>query len=832
MVNKKLIFILMLFFMASSVNAATSPLILYTDAISGPISGGENNLGTYLSIFGRNFGSASGLGTITKVYIGNVEVANYRYLGPAAVSGKLDIQQITVQVGALGNPILGQALPVRVEVNGIASNTDNTFTPNPGRILFVSLSGDDATAVVNDITRPWRYLQTPTRGGAYATLRAGDHIVIRGGDWSDTGFDGAWLRFWDTNQMGSAPTGISGTGWIHFTAYPGPINGNAIEDVHYSTPANFKGGIHGANSVRSGLTGEYVSISNLRMDVNALANSDAAPINIQYSRGNWRAVNNALGPWPSTLNNKAGGVAGGGNNVKIFGNHIYGISGSSALENHGVYVDSAGGTGSDNWEIGYNYIHDITGGNLIQIYDSVGGLVGSTNMQIHDNWLENANKYGLNLAYNFISGKIWNNVIIGARYAGLRIDVCCSLMDITIAFNTFYNNDRVVSGGSSQILNSWGAYSPTGTIRIYDNIFAAGNNTLTTSRYYMNYGAYDAYLDFKRNLYFDNNYGWAPFSLDTTGIFSDPEFVGAASNDIHIGLNSPAVDSATQPIPFTLSDDFTSIVSRPQGSFSDIGAYEYVSSAPLQTCLALGGSCCSLGQTCQGGSFQSSSDCSSLCCVGGTCITPSPPTITILSPSNTTYNLTSVVLSVTADKSITTWNFSNNTQSNIVFNNNMTLNVTQGSNILTVCGSDGTFMNCSRLVFAVAPFVPSPSLPTCQLTSALWSTTSTTEGNVVSLNLQGTDCDGKSVSFVVWEDDLIGDDPVITNPVNAVFSGNTATGSWTAEWQDDALTDPEYYFIASLTTNLTETITSSNQLIVSKGAVSSICPSYALNGNK
>ncbi len=126
--------------------------------------------------------------------------------------------------------------------------------------------------------------------------------------------------------------------------------------------------------------------------------------------------------------------------------------------------------------------------------------------------------------------------------------------------------------------------------------------------------------------------------------------------------------------------------------------------------------------------------------------------------------------------------------------------------------------------------VSSPA--TCQLTSALWSTTSATEGNLVSLNLQGTDCDGKTISFVVWEDDLIGDDPVITNPINAVFSGNTATGSWTAEWQDDALTDPEYYFIATLALNLTETITSTNQLIVSKGAVPSTCPDYALNGVK
>src|SRR5437667_260706 len=80
---------------------AGAPLVLYTDLISGPNSGGENNKGAYLSIFGKNFGS-SGLGTTVKVSIGGVEDDNYRYLGPSKV--RTDIQQTTVQVGALGNP--------------------------------------------------------------------------------------------------------------------------------------------------------------------------------------------------------------------------------------------------------------------------------------------------------------------------------------------------------------------------------------------------------------------------------------------------------------------------------------------------------------------------------------------------------------------------------------------------------------------------------------------------------------------------------------------------------------------------------------------------------
>ena len=45
--------------------------------------------------------------------------------------------------------------------------------------------------------------------------------------------------------------------------------------------------------------------------------------------------------------------------------------------------------------------------------------------------------------------------------------------------------------------------------------------------------------------------------------------------------------------------------------------------ASYQNCAAdLNGICCGSGAMCQGGSFQSSSDCGSLCCVGGICCTP------------------------------------------------------------------------------------------------------------------------------------------------------------------------------------------------------------------
>ena len=73
---------------APLVPVADAPFVDYTDIVSGPIDGGEKDQGTYLSIFGTNFGKQAGLGSDTQVFIGGVEVANYRYLGPSQVSAR------------------------------------------------------------------------------------------------------------------------------------------------------------------------------------------------------------------------------------------------------------------------------------------------------------------------------------------------------------------------------------------------------------------------------------------------------------------------------------------------------------------------------------------------------------------------------------------------------------------------------------------------------------------------------------------------------------------------------------------------------------------------
>jgi hypothetical protein len=567
------------------------PTVLYTDAVSGPTSGGENNQGAYLSIFGKNFysGTPSGMGTSVKVYVGGVEVNNYRYMGPSKVNDVLGIQQITVQVGSLGNPTQGTPLPVTVVSNGVTSTGSVTFTPNPGRILFVSLSGNDATAVPGDITKPYRYLQATSSdrvyvatSSVYGAMRSGDHIVIRGGNWSDISTYSTWIRFTTTYsdsvaptpqaslRGGKAPTGVSGTGWVHITAYPGPINGNAIEDVHYSTPSGMKGGIQGPNSAYRGITGDYISISNLRMDVSGTATSDAAPINSQYANGPWHVVNNDLGPWPMTTTiGYAGGISGSGlKNYKLYGNYIHDIASiSTSLTNHGIYIGDG-----DGGDVAYNHIARITGGNGFQSSDTTNGLP-TDNLRVHHNVIHDITKHGINIsegARNNIN--LYNNLVYNIRQACIRF-ASNTITNVKVYNNTCHNlnQDRAASNdphwsGVGAIQND--GWSVTGVqFDVKNNIFNPSTDTPYTGG-----AGFSGTATFAKNVFYGGYAGDTTVSIDSTKVTSNPLFVSPGA-DFHLQATSPAIDVGSTAVSSMVTTDLD-MISRPQGAGYDIGAYE------------------------------------------------------------------------------------------------------------------------------------------------------------------------------------------------------------------------------------------------------------------
>jgi hypothetical protein len=532
-----------------------APNILYTDLVAGPTSGGENGKGTYLSIFGKNFGS-SGLGTSVKVYINNVEVDNYRYLGPSL--GHADIQQLTVQVGALGNASTGVALPIRVVVNGVNSNTNHTFMVQPGDILFVdNVSGNDATALKSDINRPWRYVQSPSGGGALSQAGPGDVIVLRGkATWTDVGSQSRWFRL--PSVAGSAPTGATGTGYVAIMAYPG-------EAVRYVPPGGTHGGIHGMGDSYPQYA-DWIVISGLRIESAASSLSDGAPINLQANSDHWRVVNNDVGPWPasSSAGDKAAGIAGNGKNNTILGNYVHDIGGGTL--NHGMYFD----TGTTDLEVAYNEVANVGQGNLIQTFDNL-GTGDLNNLSIHHNLLHDGGRYGLNISTGTNSLSAWNNVIYNTALAGVRFSVQTNASSaIAILNNTLYNNG---TSSGAPITNDWNLYA--GTALFANNIVVAGPGTASSS--YYNGGGNDSALQIQRNLWYGLNRGGAPSQdSDPVGGLTDllnPLFANAASGNLKLLAGSPAIDQAAT-VPFTVIDDYQQ-TARPQGGRADVGAYEF-----------------------------------------------------------------------------------------------------------------------------------------------------------------------------------------------------------------------------------------------------------------
>ncbi len=575
-------------------SSGVAPVVLYTDITSGPTSGGENNRGIYLSVFGKNFGS-SGLGSTVKVFINNVEVDNYRSLGPAR--GRPDIQQITVQVGALGSPPIRTPLPIKVVVGTAISNTDQTFTVNPGNIYFVdNVNGFDTsdTTTGGTFAAPFKTVQrsggvsgsfqitSAAQGGAWGRVRAGDFIVLRGGTYREIGFpnsagtEGYFLQALNKSgcSIGTncAQGGGTSSGPIAILGFPGETA--FIDRTNTRGNANFGGGISGADSVRQGSGyGAWITVANVKIE----SGFTDGPINVQKGEdnplgANWRVVNNELTAASCATSTlcRAGAIAGGGVGNYWVGNYGHDIfdqpDASTSLENHGIYI-GGGGT----FEIAYNVFDRIPGGNGIQVqsfYTTV------TSLRIHHNVIRNVGKHGLNFAAGIVGGVVvWNNVIADTDYAGVRF-ADDATRNLKIYNNTFYNTGRLGNPASGAALTN-DTNAAAGMFEIRNNIFWAGAASGYNSGC-CNGGFGGGSTVATNNLWFGAG---APPSFDTASRTGNPVFVSAGF-DFHVTSASPAIDNGSSAVAAVVVDDFDIATTaqqrtlRPAGAAFDIGAYE------------------------------------------------------------------------------------------------------------------------------------------------------------------------------------------------------------------------------------------------------------------
>jgi hypothetical protein len=585
----------------SSGFESAAPIVLYTDLLSGPNTGGENNHGVYLSIFGKNFGN-EGLGSSLKVYLNGSEVAAYKSLGTSR--GRADIQQLSVQLGALGGAPAGVPLAIKVIANGLASNTDHSFTIHPGRIFYVDSSNgvDTATNTGGGFSDPFRTVQKPAGvstsfnfvsasvGGAWGRLQAGDVLVLRGGDYTTIGFGGTQANqlgyFLQTLNksgcplgnvcaQGGASAGGTGSGPITIMGYPGETA--FIKRINTQGNNNFGGGISSADSARQQAGyGARFTISNLRIEAGF---TDGA-INVQRAEDNplgahWRVINNELTTTSCNTSTlcRAGAISGSGvGNVWLgnYGHDIYDVpDANTSLENHGVYI---GGGGS--FEIAYNVFADVYGGNGIQVQSF--SNVPLSSLRIHHNLIRNLGKHGLNFAAGVGNGVVvWNNLIVDSDFAGVRFQDD-AMRNFKLYNNTFFNIGRLGNAASGAVLTN-DTNAAVGMFEFRNNIFVAnpiaGYNSGCCNANFAGSAAASSH-----NLWFGA--GAAP-SFDSNSVSANAGFVASPLN-LKLSANSPAINAGVSPpnVASVVLDDYEVAnvrgnTIRPRGAAIDIGAYEF-----------------------------------------------------------------------------------------------------------------------------------------------------------------------------------------------------------------------------------------------------------------
>lgn len=612
---------------------ATAPLLLYTDITSGPTTGTNEPKGAFLSIFGLGLGNFSDYGTTNHVYIGGVEVDNYRCIQNAVGSGiagvgngvyeTFGIQRIVVQVGALGTPTQGVPLKIDVVVNGThpVNLTDGStnyldldgnplqFTPNPGEIYYVDQAGNDANAgtkasplrhfQTGDGSSPWGgALSGPIVASSTTTRPPGTHIVIRGGTWTDTevftNCFGEFFRF-----TGTAPTGSAKSGPLVVTSYPGDAGSNAPETVFVQCPSGSGGGFNLSDRARSaettpwGTTGycKHIHVVNLKI-ITAFNSSEngagGAPINQQTAADFNRIVNCELSfpctsvvNMPSNNGPTAGGIAGYGSNCRRLGNYIHDVyDPSGQQQNHGTYIgDNPAASGAAVGELhsitAFNVYKDCTGGQGIMMRGSQQTETAPYCI-LRNNWIQGFGKYGIEIFDGRDRALVWNNVVVAGTtgLAGivLNSDNVSAVGGIYVGYNT------VVGWKTYSGIYQLGGTAGGGSSIIESNIFYQVASAGSTFGLYTNAGGQTTTL--KGNVWYDaSGAETAKPSGDTTGVFSDPKFANVSTSSLRPATASPAPNAGVTPPTNAIVTPYDAfLTARPQGTNTkySVGALERV----------------------------------------------------------------------------------------------------------------------------------------------------------------------------------------------------------------------------------------------------------------
>lgn len=494
------------------------PHIFYSDLESGPNTGGDNNAGAYVTIYGRNFGASRGS---SQVSVG----------GGAAVAYSIwSDTKIAFQLGATaasGNIVV---------TTGAGTSNGVPFTVRAGNLYFVSTSGSDAASGFSG--SPWKTLIQ-----ARNAIKAGDIVYAMNGVSQTTDDGQGWSADMTLRQEWCTASGYPRA----MVAYPGatatignPNESNQGMSGLRTTDSSAGGGACPGNWVFAGL---------LFRGTNPIALGGGS---------NWRFVANDIS-CPNSIGSGGGACmeTSRASYIKFLGNNVHdaGASNASSLF-QGVYFSSD----SNHIEMGWNIVANVHGCRGVQFHSSpIGSGTGLNqyDLSVHDNVIHDTQCDGIIFAtVDPSKGKVeaYNNVIYNAGEGpnnpeqtgnwacifapGTTNSGSAGGGVIEVYGNTMYNcgsfSNPPYGGSSGGVMNGGGNSSLT--IRLRNNIIQTPSGIP-----YIDPSSGSS-ITGSNNLFFGS--GSAPANLSAS-LNVDPKFVNAASADFHLASGSPAASAGT-----------------------------------------------------------------------------------------------------------------------------------------------------------------------------------------------------------------------------------------------------------------------------------------------
>src|SRR6266704_366370 len=547
--------LLLLLVSAALLSAQSAPpRIFYSDLESGPITGGQNNKGAWVTIWGKSFGATQGTSTVT---VGGGSADNYPLWSDT---------KIAFQLGA--NAKTGNIV---VNVPNVGASNGLPFTVRAGNIFFVATSGNNANT--GSLGSPWQ-----TIPHAKNAIAAGDIAYIENGV-SQTSEDN-FTAYLSMDNAGNSNSGTA-TAPKALIAYP-----NATVTIGVA-----HGLAYGIRTPNIRAREDYWVISQLHIFGGTQA--------MDVSGTGWRVVGNDI-QCPGADSDVGCFQMSQSSQIKFYGNDVHnaGINPTSSKFYHAVYFS----TDSNHIDVGWNHIHDNFTCRALQFHSSPlctptcgsGDTTGFNqyDLHVHDNRIHGDNCNGINFAtVDPSKGTVeaYNNVIdqVGRMdplqqggafsciyVAGITNNGAAGTGTVEVLNNTVSDcaaNNSANAGGSRGAFGVGGGPA-TLVMRLQNNIvyqlpgeiYIDGSKTQITGN---------------RNLWFGA--GTAP-AQTTNNISNDPLFVNRGLSDFHLTSGSPAKDSGMTVLPNnsfapnpgpSIGNDADGVL-RAQGSAFDLGAYE------------------------------------------------------------------------------------------------------------------------------------------------------------------------------------------------------------------------------------------------------------------